>query len=139
MLSTAMSESGARGITTAVILVAAVLIVLLGQVLIARRSSDRFIAYHGRKVLRNVTVIFALLAIALTWEVFAGRGGLVIGLATAGVAFAMQEVIGAVAGWFNILSGRIFRVGDRISMASVEGDVIDVTPLRTKLMEIGGP
>jgi small-conductance mechanosensitive channel len=49
----------------------------------------------------------------------------------------MQEVVGAVAGWFNILSGRIFRVGDRIQMGGVRGDVIDITPLRTKVMEIG--
>lgn len=31
----------------------------------------------------------------------------------------MQEVVGAVAGWFNILSGRIFRVGDRILQEEV--------------------
>ncbi len=49
----------------------------------------------------------------------------------------MQEVIGAVAGWFNILSGRIYRVGDRIELGGVRGDVIDVTPLRTKILEMG--
>jgi len=51
----------------------------------------------------------------------------------------MQEVIGALAGWFNILSGRIFGVGDRIEMGGVRGDVIDITPLRTKILEIGAP
>jgi small-conductance mechanosensitive channel len=51
----------------------------------------------------------------------------------------MQDVIGAFAGWVNILLGRIFRVGDRIEMGGVRGDVIDITPLRTKLLEIGGP
>lgn len=49
----------------------------------------------------------------------------------------MEEVIGALAGWFNILTGRIFRVGDRIQMGGVRGDVIDITPRRTKVMEIG--
>ncbi len=49
----------------------------------------------------------------------------------------MQEVIGALAGWVNIVSGRIFRVGDRIQMGGVQGDVIDLTPLRTKILEIG--
>lgn len=81
--------------------------------------------------------IVALVALAIVWRPFAGRIGLVLGLVAAGVAFAMQEVIGAVAGWFNILLGRIFRVGDRIRIGGVEGDVIDVTPLRTKLLEIG--
>ncbi len=133
----ALSETAQRGTATAAIVAGALVIALLGRVLIDRRSTDRFTSYHGRRVLRNVVVIFSLLAIALTWHVFAGRGGLVIGLATAGVAFAMQEVVGAVAGWFNIVSGRIYRVGDRVSVGGVNGDVIDVSPLRTKLMEIG--
>jgi cobalamin synthase len=59
----------------------------------------------------------------------AGRIGVVLGLLAAGIAFAMQEVIGALAGWANILSGRIFRVGGRIEMGGVRGDVIAVTPL----------
>ncbi len=78
-----------------------------------------------------------LIVLAVVWRAFAGRLGVVFGLAAAGVAFAMQEVIGALAGWLNILSGGIFRVGDRIQMAGVQGDVIDITPLRTKVMEIG--
>jgi small-conductance mechanosensitive channel len=49
----------------------------------------------------------------------------------------LQEVIGAVAGWFNILLGGIYRIGDRIEIAGVRGDVIDITPLRTKLLETG--
>ena len=133
----ALSETGERGIATAAIVVVALVVVLVGRVVIERRSTDRFTTYHGRRVLRNVVLIFSLVAIAITWHAFAGRGGLVIGLATAGVAFAMQEVIGAVAGWFNVVSGRIYRVGDRVSVGGVNGDVIDVSPLRTKLMEIG--
>ncbi len=135
----ALSETAQRGIASAAIVAAGIVIVLLGRILVDRSSTDRFTTYHGRRALRNVVVIFSLLAIALTWKVFAGRGGLVIGLATAGIAFAMQEVVGAVAGWFNIVSGRIYRVGDRVSVGGVNGDVIDVSPLRTKLMEIGQP
>lgn len=48
----------------------------------------------------------------------------------------MQGAIGALAGWVNV-SGRIFRVGDRIQMGGVQGDVIDLTPLRIKILEIG--
>ena len=38
----------------------------------------------------------------------------------------MQEAIGALAGFVSILSGRIFRVGDRVQMGGVRGDVIDM-------------
>jgi small-conductance mechanosensitive channel len=57
----------------------------------------------------------------------------VLGLFAAGVAFAMQEVIGALAGWTRILTGGLFRV----EMAGVRGDGLDVTALRTRLLEIG--
>jgi small-conductance mechanosensitive channel len=82
-------------------------------------------------------VLAAVVAVAALWHGFAGRLGVVLGFAAAGVAFAMQEVIGALAGWFNIVSGGIFRVGDRIQMGGVQGDVIDITPLRTKILEMG--
>lgn len=49
----------------------------------------------------------------------------------------MQEVIGAFAGWISIYSGARYRIGDRIEVGGVRGDVIDITPLRTKLMEMG--
>ena len=55
----------------------------------------------------------------------------------AGLAFALQEAIGSVAGWFNIVSGGIYRVGDRIELGGVKGDVVDITPLRTKILEMG--
>ena len=129
--------TGGRLATTAVILVAAVVVAWLLAPLATRRVEDPYSRYHLRKAVRYGIFVVALLAVAVVWRPFAGRIGVVVGLAAAGVAFAMQEVIGAVAGWFNIMLGRIFRVGDRIQMGGVQGDVIDVTPLRTKILEIG--
>jgi small-conductance mechanosensitive channel len=129
---------GGRLATSALLIAAAV---LLGRAVAAgstRRVDDPYTRYHVSKAIRYVAVLVALIGLAVLWQPFAGRIGVVLGLAAAGVAFAMQEVIGAVAGWFNILSGRIFRVGDRIEMGGVRGDVIDITPLRTKILEIGG-
>ena len=50
--------------------------------------------------------------------------GTALGLVTAGLAFALQKVVTAVAGYFVILRGRTFNVGDRIVMGGVRGDVI---------------
>jgi small-conductance mechanosensitive channel len=75
--------------------------------------------------------------VAIEWSVFAGHAVLLVGLLSAGLAFSLQELVGAIAGWFNIVLGRLYRVGDRIQLAGVHGDVIDVSLLRTKLMEIG--
>ncbi|MDP9474161.1 MAG: mechanosensitive ion channel family protein, partial [Actinomycetota bacterium] len=62
-----------------------------------------------------------------------------VGAASAGVAFALQNVLGSFAAWLGILAGRVFRVGDRVMMGGVKGDVIDLSPLRTTVMEIGSP
>jgi small-conductance mechanosensitive channel len=53
------------------------------------------------------------------------------------VAFALQRVITAVAGYFVILRGKTFNVGDRIVMGGVRGDVIDLSFMQTRIMEMG--
>lgn len=119
-----------------VVLVAAALAFVLARAL-ARRAGDPYGRYYARKVSRYAVAVLTVIVLAVVWRAFAGRLAVVLGLATAGIAFAMQEAIGALAGWFNIVAGRIFRVGDRIQMGGVRGDVIDITPLRTKVLEIG--
>ena len=130
------SVTGKAVTSTVILAVSLVLAAVAGRVA-AARSDDVYSRYYLRKLARYLVTVLAVIALAVVWRPFAGRIGLVLGLVTAGLAFAMQEVIGAFFGWVNILTGRIFRVGDRIQMASVRGDVIDITPLRTKLMEIG--
>jgi len=128
--------SGKAVSTLLILLVATFGGALIGR-LAARRTDDRYRRYYTRKIVRYVLAFLALIAAGIVWRPFAGQLGLVIGLITAGLAFAMQELIGALAGWFNIVSGSIYRVGNRVEVGGVRGDVIDVTPLRTKVMEIG--
>jgi len=77
------------------------------------------------------------------WSLYRSYSGLVgnfatiIGILGAGVAFASQEVIGSFAGYLNIITGNIFRIGDRIRIGNVVGDVLDISLLRTTVMEIG--
>jgi len=126
-----------RAVSSAAAVVVALAVGLAADRLAARRTGDPHARYYLRKGLRYAIVLATVVALAGIWQAFAGRIGVVLGFATAGLAFALQEVIGALAGFVNILLGRIFRVGDRIQMGGVRGDVIDVTPLRTKIMEIG--
>jgi len=126
-----------RLVTSLVLVVGAVVIGVLAGRLASRRADDAYTRYYVRKAAHYGTAVVLLIALAITWRAFAGRVGVVLGLAAAGVAFAMQEVIGALAGWISILTSRQFRVGDRIQMGGVRGDVLDVTPLRTKVLEIG--
>jgi small-conductance mechanosensitive channel len=126
-----------RLVTSAAVIVLAIPLAALVGGVVARRAEDPYRGYYLRKAARYVVLAVVLVVLAVLWRPFAGRIGVVLGLAAAGVAFAMQEVIGALAGWVSILSSRQFGVGDRIQMAGVRGDVLDITPLRTKLLEIG--
>lgn len=60
-----------------------------------------------------------------------------LGLAGAGIAYALREVIVSFAGWFAVLFGDFFKSGDRIMLAGIKGDVVDIGFLRTTLMELG--
>ena len=132
------NESAAgRAVTSAAAVLLGIALASVLPPLLIRRIDDPATRYHARKLLRFVIGFVVAAFLAVVWRAFAGRIGVVLGLGAAGLAFAMQEVVGAVAGWFNILSGSIFRVGDRIQMGGVRGDVIDITPLRTKIMEMG--
>lgn len=131
--------TGGRLATSAVIIAIGIVIYLGLSMLLRWRITDPLNRYHARKITRYVLTIITILIVGLVWRAFAGRIGLVLGVLGAGLAFALQEVIGAVAGFVNIVTGKIYSVGDRIEIGGVRGDVIDVTLLRTKLMEIGSP
>lgn len=60
-----------------------------------------------------------------------------LGVATAGIAFALQEVIVSIAGWLAISSGRFYKIGDRVQLSGTVGDVIDIGVFSTTLMELG--
>ena len=62
-----------------------------------------------------------------------------IGLISAGLAFALQQLITAFAGYFVILRGDTFNVGDRIIIGGVRGDVIRLGFIKTTIMEMGQP
>lgn len=133
------SSVGGKLATSAAILLVAVLLAWAAGWLVALRFKDSYARYYARKIARAVVLVVFLIALAILWRPFAGRIGVVLGLAAAGFALAMQEVIGALAGWISILTGRQFRVGDRVQIGRVRGDVFDITPLRTKVLEIGSP
>jgi small-conductance mechanosensitive channel len=121
-----------------IVLVACV--VVAGSVagrLAARRGGDDFASHYYRHLARYAAVLAGVVALLVVWRSVIGHLAIFGGLLAAGLAFAMQEVIGAVAGWFNIVSGGIYRVGDRVELAGVKGDVIDITLLRTKVLEMG--
>jgi small-conductance mechanosensitive channel len=86
-------------------------------------------------------IAFAVLCVgvALIWFPDPSRLGTMAGLLTAGIAVALQRVITAMAAYLIILRGRVFTVGDRITIGGVRGDVVAMGLMQTTVMEMGEP
>jgi small-conductance mechanosensitive channel len=110
---------------------------LLQMAIVDRLPDDSPYVYVVGKVVNYVVTILVILLIVAIWVQRLGDLSVTFGLLAAGLAFALQEVIGSIAGWTTILSGRPFTIGDRIETGGIRGDVVDVSVLRTTLMEIG--
>lgn len=61
-----------------------------------------------------------------------------LGLISLILGFALQTPISSFIGWIYLLIRAPYRVGDRIEIGDVRGDVIDVSYLDTTVWEIGG-
>ena len=125
-------------------IIAAIVGVLVISIVIRffQRSLSRYIKdsdtrYRARKFLAFIGYGLGIMFLA---SVFSDRlGGLhvALGIAGAGVAFALQEVITSIAGWVAVSFAHFYKTGDRIQLAGIKGDVIDIGILRTTLMECG--
>lgn len=120
--------------------IALVLVIAIARVV--KGSVKRYVKnvetrYRVRKFITFLSYIIIVLVLTL---IFSDRlGGLTVamGVAGAGVAFALQEVIASIAGWFAITFANFFSTGDRVQLGGIKGDVIDISFLRTTIMEIG--
>jgi small-conductance mechanosensitive channel len=90
-------------------------------------------------VLRRVVIGF-LIVIVLTVGFVSEFSSLATfaGFITAGIAVGLQAVLLSVAAYFFIIGRYGIRVGDRISVAGITGDVVDIGLVRLYLMELAG-
>ena len=109
---------------------------LLRRLLRKRSYRAQFWARQGLTLATATTLVVGLLSI---WFNDPTRLATALGLATAGLVFALQRVVTAFAGYLVILRGKTFNVGDRITMAGVRGDVIALGLMQTTIMEMGQP
>lgn len=126
-------------LTVAFIAIAWVFAWVLRQVLklfIGTRTGTRF-QFWAKQGVSLVVAGILILGVMSIWFDNPARLAAFLGLVGAGVAFALQRVITAVAGYFVILRGKTFNVGDRILMGGVRGDVVGLSFMQTRIMEMG--
>jgi len=112
------------------------LLATIARRVINDRVDDVAIAHHRRRIVTYVSWGVILLCVARVW--FKGIGSIVtvLGIASAGLVIALQDVFANLMGWLFILWRRPFVVGDRIEIAGSAGDVIDIRLFQTHLVEI---
>ena len=90
-----------------------------------------------RVAMRNVLAVVSFVIILLIWLPTGNNLTTALGILGAGLAIASQELIGSLAAGVNIWVGNIYRVGDRVRIGEVVGDVMDISLARTTVMEVG--
>ncbi len=107
-----------------------------------RRAIFRYVHETRRRyqflLLRKIVIWITVgVIIAFTFATELGSVATFAGLLTAGVAVAMQNVILSVAGYFFLIGKYGIRVGDRVQIAGVTGEVVDIGLVRLHLLELG--
>jgi len=106
---------------------------------LAHDSQDERARFWGRQGVSLLALVVLVAGIISIWFDNPGRLATAAGLITAGIAVALQRVITSFAAYLIILRGRVFTVGDRITMGGVRGDVIALGFMQTTVMEMGEP
>ncbi len=125
----------------AVIFIALLFVFFLSE--IWRRATYRYIHETRRRrqlmLIRRVVTGF-LMGVVIVMGFISEFSSLATfaGFLTAGIAVALQTVILSVAAYFFLIGKYGVRVGDRITVSGVTGDVIDVGLVRLYLMELSG-
>jgi small-conductance mechanosensitive channel len=87
-------------------------------------------------VRRIVTWVLILLILSLTFITRLSSFATFAGLLTAGLAVAMQSVLVSLVGYFILIGKYGLRVGDRVQVGNVTGEVIDLGLIRMHLLEL---
>ena len=120
-----------------VVVVATLIVYRVSRNAIKRRIEDATRKQTMRVVVRNVLSVIGFVIIALIWLPTGNNLATALGILGAGLAIASQELIGSLAAGVNIWVGNIYRVGDRVRIGDVVGDVMDISLARTTVMEVG--
>ena len=117
-----------------------ILVLIVGRFLASRlvfpliyKHESLFIA---RRLSSYLLALLIITVLALFFLEDIKQVATVLGIASAAVVIALQDLCSAFAGWFVIIGSRKFRVGDRVEIDGMRGDIIDIQLLRTTFVEI---
>jgi hypothetical protein len=122
---------------------------IFGGAVVWRRLALRYVLdprrFHQLMVFRTMTVVLvSVMVLIFKFATDLAALATVMGFAAAGIAFALQNVILSVVGYFSIIGRNGIRVGDRVGLQGpfgyVYGEILELGILRISLRELtSGP
>jgi small-conductance mechanosensitive channel len=101
-----------------------------------------------KKQISNVIVfldllkfLFIIFLIIIAFSAYYGNWGeigFIAGLLTVAIGWALQKPISGVVAWLIIISRRPFKIGDRIIISNVIGEITNISMTHIFLNEVGG-
>ncbi|MFG0292103.1 MAG: mechanosensitive ion channel family protein [Phycisphaerales bacterium JB050] len=125
--------------------VALIGVILLLRWLIVRSivESNRVPSEHRRRLLasvRNLMIGLLLIGVIIIWGSEIKAVAISVLAVAAAIVLATKELIMCISGSLLRTGSHAFKIGDRIEVNGIRGDVFDTTMLTTTLFEVGpGP
>ena len=104
--------------------------------LVFPRRYQKEALFLARRVGKYLLVFLCFLVVAISSIDDLRLLATTLGVASAGMVIALQDVATSIFGWCVIMSGGKFTIGDRLEIDGAKGDVLDIQLMRTTLVEV---
>jgi small-conductance mechanosensitive channel len=140
-LSTSLPHLASLGVTILIIFIIYKLLISGLKKFLFRKAKTKRDKNNAHMVIlfwKYVFLAFGIIAIIFVSTGSLTAFGLSAGLFTAALGWALQRPITGVAGWMMVMVKKPFKIGDRILIEDIKGDVTDITLTHIYIKELGG-
>jgi len=131
------TELGRQAISSAILIVLVLLLRFLAARAVRRRVQQPELRRGWLVNIRNGLLVALLLGMAVIWAPQIQTLAFSLLAFAVAFVFAIKELLTCLSGSILKTGNRTFRVGDRIQVRDIRGDVIDQTLLATTILEVG--
>jgi small-conductance mechanosensitive channel len=114
------------------------LLVRFAQTAASDKIEDRDLRYKMRKAVGLAGGLLILAAVLIIFSEQMNNLTVILGALSVGIGFALREVVQSLIGWLVVSFWGLYKPDERIQMGGIMGDVIDINPMITTVMECGG-
>lgn len=119
-----------------VVLLIVFFLVKLAVNIINKYQHDVKKRYKWLRLTKRIAFVLFLFIVVNIWILNYNSLGTFLGLASAGIAIALKDLLTNLAGWLFIIWRKPFELSDRIEVDNIKGDIIDIRVFQFTVIEI---